>query len=138
MKCHAYLSFDGNCEQALRFYEATLGATITDMMTFAGTPMAEHVPPDRHSNILHACFTLGDSTVMAADGMPGHYEKPAGTALMLATATVEETDRLFHALADGGTITMPLAATFWTTRFGAVTDRFGTPWLLNCDEQPAA
>ena len=127
MKCHAYLSFDGNCEEALRFYEEALGAKMVNMMHFAGTPMAEHAPPDWHTKILHACITIGESMAMASDSMPGQYEKPAGTAMMPAPATVAESERIFAALSEGGTVTMPLAETFWTSRFGAVTDRFGTP-----------
>lgn len=85
--------------------------------------------------ILHARLKVGDTTLLASDAPPGSYQKPAGFRVSVQTGTPEEADQAFNALADGGTVQMPIAETFFSKRFGMVTDRFGIPWMVNC-EQP--
>jgi PhnB protein len=129
-----YLNFDGNCEAALAFYESVLGARRGEVFRFAGTPMAEHVPAEWQQKIMHASLTLEGQELMASDTMPGRYEKPQGISLSLHPKDTAEAERVFASLSEGGTVVMPLEKTFWAARFGVLVDRFGIPWMVNCDE----
>jgi len=129
---HAYLSFDGNAAEAMRFYERTLGGTMQMMMTMGEAPGAEQFPPGAAQRIMHAALAYGDGMLMASDTMPGQaYEGMKGFGVALTLESVAEARRVFVAFADGGKVTMPFAPTFWVEGFGMVTDRFGTPWLIN-------
>lgn len=132
-----YLWFNGTCAEAFRFYEKVLGGKIVDMMPHRGTPMSGDVPADWQDKIMHAMMKVGDAVLMASDVPPAHYQPPQGLSVSLHIKTPEEADRVFAALAEGGTITMPIEKTFWTERFGMLVDRFGTPWMINCDAVPA-
>ncbi|MDH6591288.1 PhnB protein [Variovorax sp. TBS-050B] len=129
---HAYLTFDGNAAEAMRFYEKTLGGTIHMMMTVGETPDAAHFPPEARHRIMHAALAYGDGMLMASDTMPGQtYEGMKGFGVALTLDTVAEGKRVFDAFAEGGHVGMPFEKTFWVEGFGMVTDRFGTPWLIN-------
>jgi PhnB protein len=129
-----YLTFDGTCEAAFKFYEAKLGGKVDLLMSFEGSPIADQVPETHRKRIMHARMTLEGNVLMASDCMPGQpYEGMKGFALSLNPRQVGEAERLFAALSDGGRVSMPLAPTFWALRFGMVTDRFGVPWMVNCD-----
>lgn len=134
MKCQAYLFFGGRCEQALQFYERTLGARITELMRFSDAPpMAGdgcgpgQMPPEQ---IMHATIRIGDDVIMAADGMPGDSARPAGFALALTVDDAAGAQRVFNALGDGGEVRMPLGPTFFAQQFGIVADRFGVSWMV--------
>ncbi|MFH0130651.1 VOC family protein [Variovorax sp. EL159] len=129
---HAYLTFDGNAAEAMRFYEKTLGGKMQMMMTMGEAPGAEQFPPGAANRIMHAALTYGDGMLMASDSMPGMpYEGMKGFGVALTIESVADAQRVFNAFADGGHVTMPFAKTFWVEAFGMVTDRFGTPWLIN-------
>lgn len=129
-----YLTFNGNCEAAFKFYETKLGAKTEFMMPFEGSPMGDQVPADYRKKILHATVTLNGNTLMGSDGMPGQQsEGMKGFSLSLNTSDVAEAERLFTVLSEGGKVTMPLSQTFWAARFGMVTDQFGVPWMVNCE-----
>jgi len=129
---HAYLTFDGNAAEAMRFYEKTLGGTMQMMMTMGEAPGTEQLPPDAKKRIMHASLAYGDGMLMASDTMPGQaYEGMKGFGVALTIETVAEAQRVFDLFAKGGNVTMPFAPTFWVEGFGMVTDRFGTPWLVN-------
>lgn len=132
-----YLWFNGTCAEAFRFYEKALGGKIVDMTTHAGTPMSGDVAADWQDRIMHAAMKVGEATIMASDIPPGQYKPAQGLTVSLHVSTAEEAERIFAALADGGTVTMPLGKTFWADRFGMLTDRFGTPWMINCAPAPA-
>lgn len=136
MQLNPYLTFSGQCEAAFRFYAEVLGGTIEAMIPHAGTPAADHVPPEWHDKIMHARLTVGDETLMGSDAPPGHYETMKGFSVTLGIADPADAERIFQALAQGGTVRMPIQPTFWAQRFGMLVDRFGTPWMINC-EQPA-
>ncbi|HWR36798.1 MAG TPA: VOC family protein [Clostridia bacterium] len=136
MELDAYLTFNGECEAAFKFYEQCLGGKIEAMMTHGGSPAAEHVPPDWHKKILHARMTIGDRVLMASDAPPDRYQQPQGFSIALGIKELAEAERIFQALAENGKVQMPLQKTFWALRFGMVVDRFGTPWMINC-EQPS-
>ncbi len=136
MRITPYLSFNGQCEAALKFYERCLGGRILTIMPYAGSPMAGEVPPEWGKKIMHATFSLGDHTFGSADAPPGSYRNPQGLSLTLHIDEPSETDRVWAMLAERGTVQMPLQETFWARRFGVLTDEFGTPWLIQC-ERPA-
>ena len=133
MQTNPYLLFNGQCEAAFKFYEQCLNGKIEALQTFEGTPAANHVPGEWRKKILHASLTLPDNQVlMGSDPPPGNYEPPKGFSVAVNTNSVDEAERIFGALAENGTVKMPMQQTFWADRFGMLTDRFGTPWLVNC------
>lgn len=127
-----YLAFDGNCAEAMRFYAATLGGTL-GMMSTAQTPMAAECPPEHLDRIMHARLELDGGVFLYAGDCPPHipYQGIHGVSLTLNYDSVEEAERIFHALAAGGTVTMPFSDTFWARKFGMANDRFGCPWIVN-------
>jgi PhnB protein len=131
-----YLNFNGDCEAAFRFYERVLGGKIESMITHGESPIADQVPATWHKRILHARLVVGDAVLMASDTPPDHYEKPAGLYVTISVDDPGEADRIFYALAENGTVTMPIEKTFWAARFGMLIDRFGTPWMINCEGRP--
>ena len=137
MQLHPYLLFNGRCEEAFRFYAECLSGRIEAMIPHAGSPAEQHVPPEWRSKILHARLSVGEQVLMASDAPPGRFEKPQGFSVSINVTDPAEAGRIFRALAENGTITMPMEQTFWAARFGMCVDRFGTPWMVNC-EQPAA
>ncbi|HEY8610679.1 MAG TPA: VOC family protein [Roseomonas sp.] len=131
MKISAYLFFNGNCEEAFTRYQQILGGRIIGMLRARGTPAEAQMPPDWQDKIMHACLDLGGVQLMASDAPPGCSGSPQGFAVQLAPETAEEAERIFAALAEGGTVRMPLERTFWAERFGMLVDRFGVPWMIN-------
>ena len=131
-----YLSFNGDCEAAFRFYEERLGATRGGMFPYANSPMARDVPPEWETKIMHGSITLGGITVAGADAPPGQYEPSRGFRIFLEGEDPADSERLFNALAENATIEMPLKQTFWSLRFGVLTDQFGIPWTINCAQMP--
>lgn len=128
-----YLFFGGRCEEALEFYRTTLGAKVEMLMRFKESP--EPMPPGSipagfENKVMHASFRIGGSRLMASDGN-GEAAKFEGFSLSLALPTETETDRAFAALAQGGQVEMPLAKTFWSPKFGMLTDRFGIGWMVS-------
>jgi len=136
MELNPYLVFDGKCEAAFKFYQKVLGGEIVAMMPHEGTPAAGHVPAEWRNKIMHARLAVGDKLLMGSDAPPDRYEAMKGFSVTLGLSDPVEADRIFHALADKGTIRMPIQETFWATRFGMLVDQFGTPWMINC-EKPA-
>jgi PhnB protein len=134
MKFNPYLLFDGQCEEAFKFYEQTLGGKIEAMLTHEGTPAACSVPPEWAKKILHARMTISDIVLMASDEPPGHCQKPQGFSVNISVNKPEEAERLYQALAENGSVQMPLQPTFWATRFAMLSDRFGIPWMINCEQ----
>lgn len=137
MKFTPYLNFDGKTREAIAFYHALFGGTIEAMMTFGETEACEHVPKEMHGHIMHACLAFPDGQMlMASDGAPQcPYTAPKGMSVAVNIPGVERTEKIFATLAEGGKVEMPLMQTFWALRFGSVTDRYGTPWLVNCDKE---
>jgi PhnB protein len=133
MQLNNYLHFNGNCEEAFTLYAKVLGGKIDTMMPHEGSPAAAHTPPEWQKKILHAHMTVGDQVLMASDAPPGHYSKPQGFSVSIGVKGVAEGERIFKALSEGGTITMPFQKTFWSPGFAMWTDRFGTPWMVNCE-----
>ncbi|MBL0077281.1 MAG: VOC family protein [Rhodocyclaceae bacterium] len=129
----AYLAFNGNCADAMRFYETALESKLQTLLTTGESPMAAMCPPDTLNNILHACLVLpGGGMLMAGDcpaSMP--YEGIKGVSLTLNYDTIAEAERAFAALAEGGKVTMPMQPAFWSKAWGMLVDKFGTSWIVN-------
>jgi PhnB protein len=134
MQLNPYLLFNGQCEAAFRFYERCLGGKIVAMMPHAGTPAEGQVPPEWREKIIHARLVVGDQVLMGSDAPPDHFEKPQGFSVTLGIDNPVEAERVFNALAENGTVRMPIQPTFWAERFGMLVDRFGIPWMINCEK----
>ena len=127
-----YLFFGGRCEEAIAFYKAALGAVVERVMLFKDSPQPTPpgmLAPGFENKVMHSSFRIGSTTIMASDGC-AEGSNFAGFSLSLAVPTESEADRAFAALADGGKITMPIGKTFWSPRYGMVTDRFGVAWMV--------
>lgn len=133
LEVSAYVSFKGDCEAAFKYYVEELGAKPGLLFSYANSPMADVVPDGWESKIMHGSVTIGGNLLEGADAPPERYEKPQGFALSLNVATAEEAERVFEKLEDGGKVLYPIARTFWSERFGMVVDRFGIPWMINCE-----
>ncbi len=133
MYVQVYLGFNGRCEEAVRFYQAAVGAEIQMLMRHKDSPEPPPpgvLPPGSGDQINHVSLRIGDTIMMASDGHCTGQPAFEGFSLSLAVATADEADRAFARLADGGRITMPLAKTFWSPRFGMLVDRFGVSWMV--------
>ncbi len=128
-----HIAYDGCCEEAFRVYERCLGGRIVTMLKWSETPMAAEAPPGCEDKILHATLEVGACTLAGADSTPGKYEAPQGFHVLLGIPDPAEAERVFSALSEGGTVTVPLQKTFWAILFGTVTDRFGVSWEINCE-----
>jgi len=134
MQLNAYLTFNGNCAAALKFYEQHLGANIEMKMTFGESPAAEQAPAGWRDKVMHARLAIGESILMASDAPPDRYNEPKGFSVSLSVKSPAEAERIFAGLAEGGTVQMPLQQTFWAARFGTLVDKFGIPWMVNCEQ----
>jgi PhnB protein len=133
MQVQPYLFFDGRCEEAIEFYKSAVGAEVTMLMRFKDSPEPHPpgmLPPGAESKVMHASLRISDSTVMASDGQCLGQANFQGFSLSLSVANDAEAERLFAALANGGKVCMPLAKTFFSSRFGMVADRFGVSWMI--------
>jgi PhnB protein len=134
MQVQVYLFFNGRCEEALEFYKKAIDAEVLTLMRFKDSPEPPQpgmVPPGSEDKIMHASVRIGNSIAMASDGRCEGQPGFQGFALSLSLANEAETDRVFAALADGGQVQMPPTKTFWSPRFGMLSDRFGVGWMVS-------
>ena len=136
MKLNAYLNFNGQCADAFTFYEKCLGGRIDMIQTFGESPAKDHMPAEWHDKVIHVRLVVGDQVLMGSDAPPPHFVAAQGMSVSIGVTSPDEAKRIFDDLAQGGRITMPFEKTFWSPGFGMVVDRFGTPWMINCE--PAA
>lgn len=131
MQATPCLYFNGDCLEAFRSYEKTLGGKIEAVFTYAQMPPGSPAmgEPDK---VMHASFRAGSIVLMGSDAPPAYYHPPDGFRVCLGVDTPEEADRLFAALSEGGKVDMPIQATFFSRRFAMFSDRFGVPWMVNC------
>ena len=128
-----YLSFNGNCRDAMQFYAEALDGKIEVMLSGGDSPMAAMIPKEHAHAILHARLALPDNGFLFAGDCPSHtpYQPMNGFTLTLNYDTIADASKYFKALAEGGQITMPLQPAFWAKSWGMLTDKFGTPWIVN-------
>jgi PhnB protein len=133
MQSNPYLFFNGQCEAAFTFYEQCLGGKIIEKMTYGQSPMADQASPELIDRIMHINLTIGDIVIMGADAPPEMFEQPQGFYVNLQFDNGAEAEKIYNALAENGTVRMPFQETFWAHRFAMLVDRFGTPWIINCN-----
>jgi PhnB protein len=135
MIVQAYLMFNGRCQEAVDFYTKAVGAQTEMVMKFSDSPEScgpAGVPPECENYIMHCSFKIGQTSVMASDGMAPYTKTPKfeGITLSLAVKTVADQDKYFGALSEGGKVTMPAAKTFFSEKFGMLIDKFGVSWMV--------
>ena len=134
MQLNPYLLFSGQCEAAFKFYAQCLGGKIEAMIPHAGTPAEQHSPAEWKDKILHASLSVDGQLLMGSDTPPQHFEQPKGFSVSLQIKDPAAAERIFNTLAEQGTVKMPFQQTFWAHRFGMLVDRFGIPWMINCEK----
>jgi PhnB protein len=132
MELTPYLNFNGQCEEAFKFYEGCFGGKITALVTFDSMGDTNHAPEGWGKKIMHAHMTVGNQVLMGSDAPPGRFEQPQGFSMSVHIDKPSEAERVFNALAEKGVVRMPLQKTDWAERFGMCTDQFGVPWMVNC------
>ena len=135
MKINPYLNFNGNCREAFQTYARILGGQLSEFHTFGSMPPGEEgMPPGFEDKIMHVALELDNATLMGSDSPPGMYQTPQGTSVSVHTTDRAAGERVFNDLAQGGHVIMPFQQTFWAEGFGMCVDRFGTPWMVNCEK----
>lgn len=135
MKVSPGLYFNGQCEEAFRTYERVLAGKITAIFNYGDSPMAAKYP-EMAKKVMHARLNIGDQMILGSDAPPEYFKPAQGSSICIETESVDDAERIFKELADGGTVTMPIQETFWAKRYGQLIDQFGTPWMINVS-QPA-
>lgn len=130
MKLYTYLNYGGNCRQAFEFYAEHLGGEITTLTTHGEQAGASQVPPGWKDAVLHARIEMGDTTVLGADIPPDRFQPMRSAYLSLLVDSIDEAERIYALLSEGGQIFMPMEETFFAQRFAMLRDRFGTSWML--------
>ncbi|MCP4451902.1 MAG: VOC family protein [Planctomycetes bacterium] len=131
MQLHAYLCYNGRCDEAIAFYTEVLCAEVVMKSYFKDMPDSEGCPSGAEDNVMHATLKIGESMLMVSDGCGQDGPNFDGFSMSLSLTDETEARRLFDALSKGGEVQMPLAKTFWSPCFGMVKDQFGLPWMLN-------
>ena len=139
MRVEPYLMFAGRCDEALAFYQQAIGAQPVMVMRFRESPEppAMPLPPGWDDKVMHCGFRVGDTLVMASDGMSTEAPSYAGVTLSLTADNEAQARRHFAALAEGGSVCMPMGPTFWSACFGMCTVRFGVQWMVGIDDATA-
>jgi PhnB protein len=122
--------FEGRCEEAVEFYRKSLGAEVTTLMRFKESPDPSMCAPGTLDKVMHMSFRIGETTLLASDGHCTGQPNFQGFSLTLHVADDAEAEQKFASLAEGGQVRMPLAKTFFSSRFGMLADRFGVPWMI--------
>ena len=131
MQLNPYLFYNDNCEAAFKFYEKVLGAKIEMLLRAEEAPADMLAAPDRKKTIMHGRISIDGEVLMASDAPPERFHKPQGFAVSLTVEDPAEAERRFKALAEGGSVNMPFAKTFFSKGFGMCVDQFGIPWMVN-------
>ncbi|HEU0051725.1 MAG TPA: VOC family protein [Longimicrobium sp.] len=129
-----YLNFNGNCAEAFRFYERVLGGKITFMQTHGESPMADQVPAEMGDLVMHVSMEVNGQVLMASDSPPEYYHPGSSVWVSIHLDEPAEAERVYAELSEGGDIKMPIGKTFWAGRFAMFIDRYGTPWMINCEK----
>ncbi|HET8790492.1 MAG TPA: VOC family protein [Modicisalibacter sp.] len=134
MQLNPYLFFNGQCEEAFKHYAQCLGGNLDALHSYDEAPAADDSPCNMPGKIMHARLSVGNWVLMGSDSSAEHFEQPQGFAVTANVDDPTEAERVFQGLAEGGTVRMPIEETFWAVRFGMLVDRFGIPWMVNCEK----
>lgn len=132
MQLIPYMMFTGQCREAFAFYARALGGEVAELMTYGESPMCEQMPADSRDQVMHSRIEAPGLVLMGADGPQVEVPAGAGTVINVQVDAVEDAERVFAALLEGGKATMPMQETFWAQRWGMLVDRYGKPWMVNC------
>lgn len=132
MAFHPYLNFGGNCREAFTRYREIFGGELT-LLAMSDMPPGNDAPADQADLIMHAALTFDVHLLMASDAPSDRFDGVRGMFVNYSVGDVKEAERVFEALGEDGEVTMPMAETFWSPRFGMCVDRFGTPWMVNAE-----
>jgi PhnB protein len=135
MQVQPYIFFDGRCDEALEFYKKAIDAKVDMLMRFKDAPDQSMVKPESSDKVMHAAVHIGDTQVLMSDGRCGGKPSFQGFALTIFAPDNAEGERRFNALAEGGQVQMPMAETFFASRFGMVADKFGVGWMVLVEKQ---
>jgi len=130
MQVQPYLFFEGRCDEAIEFYKKSLGAEVDMLMRFKEAPDQSMISPGSADKVMHAAVRIGDTQILMSDGRCQGGAKFDGFSLAVSAANDADAERMFNALADGGQVRMPMAKTFFSSRFGMVADKFGVGWMV--------
>jgi PhnB protein len=137
MNIHAYLIFDGQCAEAFRFYQQVFGGELM-LLPFEGSPTCGDVAPEHRDRTMHAGLNVGGQLLMGSDCMPGDpHDGVKGCHMSVQADDMAHAERLYRELAAQGSVQMELQKTFWAEGFAMLTDRFGVPWMINCEGRAA-
>jgi PhnB protein len=131
MLVQPYLNFDGRCDEALEFYKKAIGAKVGMLMRFKDAPDQSMISPGSENKVMHSSFQVGETTIMASDGRCTGKANFHGIALSITANSEAEADKLFGGLAEGGQVNMPLSKTFFSPKFGMLSDKFGVGWMIS-------
>jgi PhnB protein len=137
MKLYTYVNYGGNCRQAFEFYAQNLGGKLISLQTHAEIPNNDSIPPDWKDKVLHARLELGETMLMGADIPPDRFQPMRSAYLSLMVDTIDEAERIYALLTQGGDIFMQMTETFYAHRFAMFRDRFGTSWMLLNEKTPS-
>jgi PhnB protein len=138
MQINPYLNFSGQCEEAINFYVKVLGGKIDHIMRYDEMPDMHQITPETAKHVMHSQITVGGNVIMASDAPAPYFQKAQGITVALNVDTPAEAERIYAELSDGAeSIMMELGETAWALRFAMFTDRYGTPWLINCSRPQA-
>jgi len=135
---NTYITFNGNCEEAFKFYQSVFGGKFSSLMRFKEMPPSNEfkIPEEHTQKIMHMSIPMGDTVLMGSDTTEA-FGPPAqignNFSVSISTESKEEADKIFKALSKEGKITMPIADTFWNAYFGSLTDQFGINWMVGYD-----
>jgi len=138
MQIIPYLTFDGRCEEAFKFYEKCLNGKIEAIFAYGESPMAGQTPPGWEKKVMHARLNAGGMILMGSDAPPGRYQAPQGISVSLSVKDIPESERIFAELSANGNVQMAIQQTFWSARFAMFVDQFGIPWMVNCEQAAEA
>jgi PhnB protein len=130
MQVQPYLIFDGRCDEAIAFYKKALQAEVMMLMRFKESPDQSMIKPESAEKVMHSALRIGETVILASDGHCTGSTKFDGFSLTITAASDAEAKKTFAALGEGGTVTMPMSATFFASSFGMLTDRFGVGWMV--------
>jgi PhnB protein len=137
MNTNLHIGFTGNCDAAFTFYETVFGTKRMMSMTWGEAPLGVPTPPEAKDLIMHTSLMVGSMQLMGADSPPGRGKPSSGFEISIEDKDEAKIKQLFAALSEGGSVTMPLAPTFWAPLFGMCTDKFGVGWMLSVHESQA-
>jgi len=135
MKLNAYISFNGNCREALEFYAGALGGKVISMIPYSDAPPGMPFSPEMRDQIMHGRIEVDGDWLMGSDAPPDRYKAPHGISINVSAKDAAQAEQVYAKMSAGGQVFMALAETFWAERFAMFQDKYGIGWMINCEKQ---